>query len=605
MYCCFCLDENRIMLDLIEKIDFQKQIESDVKEMIKNYYVAGSKKSEITVDDIDGYNFKPFIVGQERDGVILYSWTWDKSPFAKTFIAVFDQNSHKSKLVFVQDVIICVINASINADHSILGFSVVEKNTSAGYISPGDSGHIYKSYIAEIAPQNRLYSLDIAWSTYQGVQFLHAPQQGSHKISHMLFFHHKESIGLYHVPVVEVCDKGFVMSAFPSTQQIVRQFLWSQFDQMSQRLYYVVLFAQDEEEINATALLTVVEFKSDGDFEYVLNFPLPIAFKMNIMQKQAVYYDHYLSPFVCGYSLNLKVIAVRAGSFYVCYQHSIPETAVEEVENGEKTSHSSETSSTNSLSFGSESSEGPYVNYTICCVHGAYKLQCSTKYTSSIYKGAPRILFSLFNDYLLAYLPGSFLHLLDISCEHCPAHNILLRDDMTFLPNIKDWDRSTAPLLSCILQESVLSIQGSLIFENHTQKAYKFEFNPKLLFKLFLYSNAGTRLSALHASMVHFKDKLVIKRILERACQDPANMETLEILKEYLIAAAYMQMKRMVASPLDLKIFPFTSQEVYRGQVEVNEDGEPVVHLLYKMFSEDLIKQIQKVLYKKQIHILE
>ena len=73
-------------------------------------------------------------------------------------------------------------------------------------------------------------------------------------------------------------------------------------------------------------------------------------------------------------------------------------------------------------------------------------------------------------------------------------------------------------------------------------------------------------------------------------------METIEILKEYLVAAAYVQMKRMVTSQLDLKVFPFTSQEVYRGQVERNKNGERIVYLFYKPFSEDLIKQIQKVL---------
>ena len=496
------------MFDLVEKFDFCKEINDQVQQMMSSYYSVESKRSGKEIKNIEIRDFKPLIIGQERDGTILFTWRFNESLFAKTFVALFDQSSHKSKLVFTQDKLIFIINASINTDQSLLAFSVVEKNNSAGYVSPGDVGDIYKSYIAEISPQNRVFSLNIEWRTYQGVQFIHERPQDSHKISHLLFFHHKESIGLYHIPVAELCDRGYLMSMQPSTQQIVREFLWSYFDQISQRLYYVVLFAQDEEEIDATALLTVVEFKSEGDFAYVLNFPLPILFKMNAMKRQAVYFDNYFSASVGASHFNFDIITTKSGSFYVCYQHCVEETGEEET-NEEKPAGTepSQTSSKDTLCSFPEVNSKSFINYTIICVHGAYKLQCSTSFTSDVYEGKPWILFSLFSDYIIAYLPGSFLHVLDISCEHEPVHNILIRSNTNFLPVIEGWDGPQAPLFSRILQESVLPLHSSLIFENQTQKAYKFEVNQKSLLKLFLYSNAATRLSVLHAAMVHFKDK--------------------------------------------------------------------------------------------------
>jgi len=85
---------------------------------------------------------------------------------------------------------------------------------------------------------------------------------------------------------------------------------------------------------------------------------------------------------------------------------------------------------------------------------------------------------------------------------------------------------------------------------------------------------------------------------MERICQDSANIETFQLLKEYLLSASYVQMKKLVAYSVDAKVFPFTSQELYRGQVERNSNGNRTVFLFYKNFGDNLNKQLQKVLSK-------
>lgn len=584
------------MLNLVEKFDFMKDVVDEIKKLMLDWFKVESKRNGIETPStvIESYDYQPRLIGQERNGIMIIKWNCEECPFGKTFVALFDHNSRNAKLIFTQEKLIQIANASVNSDQTVLAFTVVEKPNTDGYVSPSDSGDVFKSYIAEVAPQNRVFSLNIEWKTYQKVQFLHEHPQANHKISHLLFFHHKESIGLYHVPVV-LYDKGYVMNMQPSTQQIIGHFLWCHFDVVAQRLFFVKLYPIDEEEIDAKALLTVVEFKPNGDFEYVLNFPLPIPFKMAAMQQQSVYYDNYFSSIVSSKHFNMEVITVNPGSFYVCYQHATEEKAGENysTEDDDSSVSSSREQSTSSLA----SDSNGYINYTVCCVHSGYKLQCSTVVSSQIHDIQPRVLFTPLNDYIAAYLPGCFLHLLDISCEHEPVHNILLRDDIHILPTIEGWERDKTPLFSHVMEESLPSLQHPLLFENETQKAYKLEIDIKAMFKIFLYSKASTRVAIFHSSMLHVKDKRLTRSIIERFSLDPANFETSDLIKEYLIATSYIYMKRSVATALDLKVFPFTFYETYRGQVERNEHGERLVHLFYKNFSTDLIRQLRKVLH--------
>ena len=209
------------------------------------------------------------------------------------------------------------------------------------------------------------------------------------------------------------------------------------------------------------------------------------------------------------------------GSFYLCYQYPP----------GEKGSECSDVTSVSSTESSSiTTSTTGSVNYTVCCFHGAYSVHCS--YSVATNGGGTGILFSLFNDYLVVFLPGCFLHLLDVSCRHEPVHNLLLHVDMGLLPELP-LSGNSPPLLSTIPlhsnRGSKLDTCCTIIMDNNSTKCYTLELSTQGLLKYFLLVKPPTRLAILHAATVHFNLKRFTQEILKRACQDSANVETTDI----------------------------------------------------------------------------
>ena len=542
-------------------------------------------------DTLSMQEIDPRVVGCERNGILLYTWynKQTRRPSAwKTLVSVYDTNRHESKIVFSHNDKIDIVDASINQTLIILAFTVRERQLNIGEVGSKEQVDIFKSYIAEIAPQKRVFSLNIEWHTYQKVQFLYHANTYVKEI-YMLFIHHKESIGLYCIPVAKLGDDGFVMSSQPKTDQIVRQFLWSKFDPMEQRLFFIQLRAEDEEQVDGALTFNAIQFDDRGKYRYILNFQLPVSFKMELMREKVRYYNMYLSQSVSNMNLNIETVTSNKGALMICYQHQQEVTS----DNGNITPKPED----DSLSICS-SIQGSYkVSYTIFCVHAGYSINCSVSLNEEIAIKS-QILFTMFGDYLLVLLPGHFLHLLDCGSEHEPVHHIFLSEvNCPMGPAIS----TQGTLLSTATWDFVPSVQhGVLLFENLSQKSYKVSFNHKLLIKTFSTSrHATTRLAILHAAIVHVKDLSLSKKLIECLCQDPANLECSELISEYLIASSYAHMKQQLSYAF-LRPFPFTCLDLFRGQVERDRENQRAVFLTYKRFNKDLVDALLYLLKGKE-----
>ena len=591
------------MVEFEEKYNFVSAVLPHIQHFLSNT----DEKYENTEADSTGDSpsiddFKPTVIGQERNNYVLYTFfnkSADKPSPRKTYIALIDPTSDKSKLLFIHEKEIEVVNASINEEHTLLAFTVRDIQTNGGHISPGSSLEIYKSYLAEVLPQNRVFSLNIEWHTYQKVQFLYSTMP-SFKMSHMLFFHHKESIGLYHIPVSKIGDGGYIMSNQPKTEQLVRQFLWCKFDAFSQRLYYVELTSRDEEELDAGAMFSVVQLSDSGSYKHILNFQLPLPFKMEAMFEAVQYWDRFLGQTVSNRSLNLEALVTTRGSLHVCYQHSSDENHPDVNPDEELR---------DSPVLVNKTPGNNTVKYTICCLHGGYSIRCvalSGPESSHVQIAStpPRLSFSTFGDYVVVYLPNVFFHLLDCGIEHEPVHHIFLTDED--VPGIADWDNEThgEPLFSTALRDYVpVAHHGSVLYENKTQKSYKVSINQKAFARIFAKTHQPhMRLAIMHASVVHFKDSSLTRKLIESICQDPANLESIELLKEYILAYSYSHIKRQLNSKelQELQLLPMTGIEPFRGQIDRNKDRDRMCHLTYKPFHAELIDVLIRQLRKRE-----
>lgn len=555
------------MVEFVERLDFLPSVIPHLKQT-----------DSLTIEEIN-----PRVIGYERHGILLYTWynKQTKRPSAwKTLVSVYDTNKHDSRILFSHNDKIDIVNASVNSSFIILAFTVRERpaNNHGDTCSDGKMD-IFKSYIAEIAPQKRIFSLNIEWHTYQRVQFLYHTNASVKEI-YMLFIHHKESIGLYCIPVAKLGDDGYVMSSQPKTDQIVRKFLWSKFDPVEQRLFFIQLHAQDEEQLDGAAMFNAIQFDQRGKYYYILNFNLPYCFNMKIMREKVQYYDRYLSHCISNSNLNFDVLTSNKGALMICYQHQQQQQQGTNV-NGDITPKPED----DSLSICSSILSNYKVSYTVFCMHSGYSITCSVSFNLEVAIKS-QILFTIFGDYLMALLPGHFVHLLDCGSEHEPVHHIFLSD--SHCPTGPPYS-SLGTLLSTANWDFVSAAQHTVhLFENLSQKSYKVAFNYKHLVKAFSTSHhASMRLAILHAAVVHIRDRPFTKKLIECLCQDPANLECSDLIQEYLVADAYARMKQQLGFAL-LKPFPFTCLDVCRGQVERDRENQRSTYLTYKKFNKDL-----------------
>jgi len=198
--------------------------------------------------------------------------------------------------------------------------------------------------------------------------------------------------------------------------------------------------------------------------------------------------------------------------FYICYQHPMKLKVVGEMKTPDTISENSSKTSLDELAD-DEKHAGDLcsvVSYTICCIHSAYKLQCTSSIENHSKElisspGSLQLLFTLFNDYVIVYLQNSFLHLLDIGTEHEPVHNLLLKtEDLIPLVQLNS-------MFSVFYNTISPSNHAFLIYDNYAQIAYDVKLNQKNMFRYFLSANTSTRLSILHCCMVHLTDKKINK----------------------------------------------------------------------------------------------
>ena len=554
------------------------------------------------------WKLKPQIIGKEISGVLLFTWQTPEYKQAKTFIASYNTTTNISKVIFYEQKLMEIVSASINDTRTLLAFTTADKSSKLDHNTSSTEKLTFNSFIAEIAPKNRVFSLNIEWSTYQKVQFLSSNNTRSQSVFHLVFCNHKNSIQFYELRVKRVGDGSVILTQQPTTKQIAGQFLWSMFDASCQRLYYLQLLPQDEEEIEAAAVLNAIEFNGNGGYQYVINFILPIKFKMELLRANSVYDIKRFSNTVSSVLFNMSILTDPRGSLYVCYQQPVTENRYTEDESsGDDLSVISESSSSHDSILQVTESANCHVNYAVICVHSAYTAHCSSiiRYMEDEVIDY-RVHFMLFNDYVLVFLPGFFLHFLDISCEHEPVHSLLVRRKQ-FLPSVPT-DYQSPHFIPYGREKMTQNKDGSqqqqlpthLLFETNTGSVYKLDLNCVAMYKFFLASKAQTRLSVLHACFNHFREYTKLSRkIMTRICQDPSNSDSSLMLKELLVLFPYVELKQSV-SLLDLKVFPFTTQSCYRGQVERNSSGHRDVYLSFKYFKEDLVLQIQKVLRDSQ-----
>ncbi|XP_060084414.1 protein pigeon-like [Ylistrum balloti] len=548
----------------------------------------------------------PRLLNQEKNGVILFTWD-DATEHSKgsivTHVGLYDPAVQKHQLIWTYSQRVNIVSCSINQARSLLAFTTFRKDSSSA-----KKKDVYTAFIAEIQVAiTRVFSLNLERSYFLKVQFLYSSQI-SDKECHMIVMLHRESIGLYRIPLGRVGDKGVVMRDQPSTEQLTKKFYWCQWDITNQRLYYVHYQRYgkaDSQQIQP--FISSVQFYDEAKHDNVLDIPINFPFP----QLRASPRQHYMPyPFHHGIPdmfLNMVVLTQTNGTFCVCYQ------LLTETPYGERTrsssrsrkspAHVTPSPSSLNLALSSENEEEVMeISYYICMVHHAKILH--GRVSGIPFSAKHRLHFSWHSDYLMVILPGHFVHLLNVGLEFEPCHHILLHDKTLRLNSIVNQmpvtpEGSTpSPVLRQNSEEevtvSVLSrtteylshlsntclhaIQKDsptdlYLFEYTRGDVWKVAVNTDTLVNIFSESTMQTtRAALLHYALLRTRDFWLIKRLFEMISNDIASAEVPGLMAEFLAGTTYSSMRRQVDREC-LRLLPFTVTDTFRSQCDKSWDG--------------------------------
>ncbi|XP_046354825.2 uncharacterized protein LOC124134166 isoform X1 [Haliotis rufescens] len=583
------------------------------------------------------------VLTQEKDGSIIYSWNDFSPPNKKsgslvTHVGLFNPVTQQHKVIQVNNQRLKIVSCSINKSKTLLAFTTFSRGDAS---KDGKTGReMYRAYLAELqALETRVFSLNLERRNFLKVQFLYASlsDQSAPRESHLLVFLHKESIGLYKIPMARAGDKRTIMSDQPHTMQLVRKFVWCQWDAVNQRLHYIYNYRPQGDNSNVVAQkLSTLQFHQNADYDSMLDIPLKFPFPYIRSTLRSHYADRPLNPGIPDVSLNACVLSQANGTYCLCYQHM------------------AFTSSKGKASPTAAADSDNVINYYICMVHHTKVLHGCVPGLPRSLIGSRRLSFHWIGDYLMVLLPGYFVHLLNVGIEFEPCHHILLHnhardrlmtsstasmmtsdpendpahgsvsasdmegtdtrpDTRTYTVRFQLVDTMIPTDEQCVSQASLQSRTldmpdtmsvtshqcrnihslspcrtftreiGGSVYDYRNGQVWKVGVSLEGLAESFKAAYTPTRQALLHYLIIRTKDIYTIKKIFSDICQDLTKTELTQSIAEYLVASTYSSMKRQLEKEV-LRFLPFTATDTLRGQFERSPSGDRLARLSYTSF---------------------
>ena len=505
------------------------------------------------------------MVGQAKDGAILFSWR-KKTNAGEivTNVGWHGQGAAGYRILYQFDSAVEVCAASVNYELTLLAYTVKQEV---------ENEMIYESFVAEIQPQGRTFTLNIPGCEFRMLQFLQpetVKNRRNLQMSQLLVVIPDVIISLYYFKM-QLVRTGVTLISEPEQETIQKHFSWYQWDPHTQWLYHGSFEASSSPTaVNRQhSLIVHCENFSQGTRQLLFTVTLPLPYSCDLYCSSTTYYE---SPFAFTCPVretNMQVLYRRDGYWCICLQHC-----------------------TGIASTSSDSPQDGRIDYSVFILHNGYVMEGQVPLAEPTNE-AMYIHFMLIGCFIAAYIPGVMLHLLNVGPRVDPCHHIAFGPELTpslsttgmvfneappTLRNVKAGSIVEAsgemPTLTSAVSTSLLGDYNTSVMDCTSGVIFECGLNISAFFQLFKASSQQPELmeDLLHLMIVGFRHHGMALSMIELICQTPMQLSDHRLFSEFLIASSfanvYFDCKRSLAKRLPLTISP-----TFRGKVFKNPDG--------------------------------
>ncbi|KAM9389490.1 gamma-secretase-activating protein [Phaethornis superciliosus] len=446
-----------------------------------------------------------YVVNVERNGKIIYTW---KGNQRSTHIGSYDLQTKQNEHLYVFERDLQIISCSINNERTLLAVSFRQYTEEERVSRLLQSVPKYLTLLIEIHPINNVRVLKAVDSCVR-VQFLY-PVEGRNTSteSRLLLVSEDKYVEQFDVHVVAEEEHKVVIqnSGQLPRVRVADDLIWAQWDMMEQRLFYIV-----PKEPRST--LKCVQFYPDENFNSTLESHLDISVDDTHVKLVNFGYDYCQDQDVASKSLNLQVFTSKAGGLCVCCSlaSDIPDE----------------------------------ITYSIHFLHKGYNKTFTISLERTESHQLKEVAFMNLDYYVAAYLPGQFLHLLNIQHPDLLCHSLFLTGE----------DARIDKLQNCCIRSPLMST----VLDCHQGNMYAVSISGSALLQFLQNSRQDSeRLAALHCALLYFEHTENLEmQIIWWISENLSTCHSFDPIQEFIIASLYC---RMCPEAHDLhKLLPYTS----------------------------------------------
>ncbi|NXN27075.1 GSAP protein, partial [Nycticryphes semicollaris] len=425
-----------------------------------------------------------------------------------THIGLYDLQTKENEHLYMFERDLHIISCSVNNERTLLAVSFRQYTEEERVSQLLQSVSKYLTLLIEIHPINNVRVLKAVDSCVR-VQFLYPVEDRKTSTgSRLLLVSEDKYVEQFDVHVVAEEEHKVVIqnSGQLPRARVADDLIWAQWDMMEQRLFYIV-----PKESRST--LKCVQFYPDENYNSILESHLDISVNDTQLKVVNFGYDYCEDQDVASKSLNLQVFTSKAGGLCVCC--SLPSDISGEI------------------------------RYSVYFLHKGYNKTFTVSLERTESHQLKEVAFMNLDYYVAAYLPGQFLHLLNIHHPDLLCYSLFLTGE----------DARIDVLPNCFIRSPLTST----VLDCHIGSMYAVSISDSALLRLLHTSKRDSeRLAALHCALLHFQHTEDLEmEIIGWISENLSTCHSFDPIQEFIIASLYCRMCPETHN-LD-KLLPYTS----------------------------------------------